>query len=263
MRHSIVVTATGLVLALGMTVIAAQTTAVETVGFGPALQEALQGAGWDVESLADGSVELRRVPTPPEDELAGDTDTARDEPAAEVAESVAWDRLRESGWRVEKAADGSTLLYPPATEVGATAAATTDIEAAETTSAKSFDDYLRERGWRVERAADGSLLLYPRISQPRPVQPRAAANAVVEPCPGVLLAPVLNGEIELPIDRGRQARAIAESWVKSVATPGLLVGKIRRFSRVFVVKIMDVNPPHRLRHQIAISSDDGRVIVLN
>jgi hypothetical protein len=67
----------------------------------------------------------------------------------------------------------------------------------------------------------------------------------------------------LPVDRWGQAKEIAESWLSSVGSQALTVGRVRRILRIYVVSIVDSNPPHRLRNQIAIDAADGRVVVLN
>jgi hypothetical protein len=89
-------------------------------------------------------------------------------PEAPAAESpvgeAAWEQLRASGWRVERDADGSTLLYPPAFLAPAPS-----VPARPAGEAEVFE-HLRAQGWRVERDADGSVLLLP------PAAPAAAAG---------------------------------------------------------------------------------------
>ena len=220
---------------------------------------ALETAGWEAQRLPDGAVELRttRRDAAEEPTRAEPTD-ARPERDAPESPTQLWERLRGSGWRVEVAPDGSTLLYPPVTGEDASAAA--DEQPAEPPSEPqmTLDDLLSQRGWRVERTADGSLLLYPR-----------GEGAVAEqksppmPCQGHVPAPVSAGELELPVDVWSEAKIIADAWLSSVDGAGLTVGRIRRIFRVFLVSIVDARPPHELRHQIAINAEDGRVVVLN
>ena len=222
---------------------------------------ALETAGWEAQRLPDGAVELRA--TRPD---AGGAEAptraapvdARPEPGAPESPTKLWERLRGSGWRVEVAPDGSTLLYPPAKEGGASAAADERRSEPPPAPQMTLDDYLSQRGWRVERAADGSLLLYPR-GDGAAAEQRSAPT----PCPGYVPAPISTGELELPVDVWSEAKAVAESWLSSVDGAGLSVGRIRRIFRVFVVSIVDARPPHELRHQIAINAEDARVVVLN
>ena len=70
-------------------------------------------------------------------------------------------------------------------------------------------------------------------------------------------------QVALPVDGWAEVRAVAQSWLDSVNDPTLRLGKARRIFRVYLVSIVDERPPHRLRHQIAVSVEDGRIVVLN
>lgn len=267
--------AAGLVLTFGMVLIAGHAVGAE--GVAASLRQALEEAGWQAKRQADGTVELHMNVSTTEGEggIEGETEAVSKPssldavPVAEGAVSIVWDRLRDGGWRVESASDGSTLLYPPVPEKaaentplpddpsGETPLAVTELEPA-LASEKGLDDYLEERGWRVARTPDGSLLLFPQ-TKTAPL----ASKAPPEPCAGVVPAPVSQGDVALPVDRWDEAKNISESWLASVDSPDSVVGRIRRIFGVFVVSIVDTRPPHRLKHQIAINADDGRVMVLN
>ncbi len=224
-----------------------------------AFLRALETAGWEARRLHDGAVELRArgrdaAEAPTRNEAGG----ARPAPDAPEPPAKLWERLRGSGWRVEVAPDGSTLLYPPAKEFGVSAVVLEQRPEPPPAPRMTLDDYLSQRGWRVERAADGSLLLYPRSDGAAAEQKSAPA-----PCPGYVPLPISTGELELPVDAWSEAKVVAESWLSSVDGAGLSVGRIRRLFRVFVVSIVDARPPHELRHQIAVNAADGRVVVLN
>lgn len=238
----------------------------------PAIELALRQSGWEVRREEGKGVLLYPPQTAPESTEA----TSQEEPPAgsvPTPGSVApgtrpdWDRLRTMGWRVEEAADGSTLLYPPVPKaeggVPATVPAAVPEKAAGEVPAtapaampdKALDALLRERGWRVERDDQGGLLLYPRGPAP--------AGSDVTPAPGVETAPVREAAVTLPVDRWAEARTIADAWLAERGAPGWRVGKIRQVHRVYLVSIVDAARPPNLVHQIAITSGNGLVVVLN
>jgi hypothetical protein len=185
-------------------------------------------------------------------------------PAGAEDAQPGWAALRERGWRVETDAEGATLLYPPAPAAppapGPVAPEVADVApdqvAAREEVARDLDSRLAERGWRAERESDGTLVLFPlRRVEARP-EPIARATGVVPPA-------ITESEVSLPIDTWGKAQAVAASWLKSVGDSGLRVGKIREIFRVYLVSIVDAEPPNALRHQISIGVDDGRVVVLN
>jgi len=238
--------------------------------------ERLTQQGWRVERGADGSA-LLYPPSPAAQPAApseptgapeeGPQPQAAEEPAAprggEPHEEAAWERLTPQGWRVERGADGSTILYPPspATQPEAPSEPTGAPEEApsvEQENAAGLEAQLEARGWRVERADDGSLLLRPRDT-PAPTTQKPPP----QPCIGELPGAVRGGDVQPPVRSWDQARTIAESWLSEVDSAGTMVGKIREIGGVYLVSIVDRRAPHRLRHQIAIDSDSGRVLVLN
>ena len=63
--------------------------------------------------------------------------------------------------------------------------------------------------------------------------------------------------------RWAEAKTIAEAWLAEHGAPGWQVGKIRQIHRVYMVSIVDVARPPTVVHQIAITSGNGLVVVLN
>lgn len=227
---------------------------------GEGLRSTLEQAGWRVTEGPDGRLDLRPPGEPPGQPQAAEVGAVGEGPAS--GEGAGWARLTEHGWRVERSADGSTLLYPPE-PAAQPSPPETEVEAPDepapiSSPSERLDDHLRARGWRVERSPDGSLLLHPQRTEAA-----APERQTPEPCAGKLPAVVRDAGVGLPIASWDQARAVAESWLDSVESPGSVVGKIRQIGRIYLVSIVEGRPPHRLRHQIAIDSESGRVLVLN
>jgi hypothetical protein len=245
--------------------------AAETDAQGRTFVESLRAAGWQVEVLVDGSLEL--MPAPREAAARQGSETETPPPTASSAEISPpdWAALRDHGWTVETDADGSTLLYPPSPMAGtaapeppqspspapeATPAGIPDETAARYEVARDLDALLAERGWRAQRESEGTLLLFPLRRAER--TPRGVQRAA-----GVVPTAVTDAEVTLPIDTWKEARTVAASWLESVGDASLRLGKVREVLRVYLVSIVDDAPPHALRHQISIRVDDGRVVVLH
>jgi hypothetical protein len=160
-----------LLLPLGLLAGGSGTRAGEAVA-NPGLEEALRTAGWQVQRLGDGGLEMR-LARPPSAPPPAAEPAATPEPQAEAS---AWNRLRARGWRVERAEDGSILLFPPAASTSPPAAPATAPSPPPETGARQAEQpsvakapagasgmeaLLRARGWRAERQTDGSLLAYP------------------------------------------------------------------------------------------------------
>jgi hypothetical protein len=219
----------------------------------PELQRVFEQAGWAATGTEDGSLILRRIPGPEPQQA----------PSGVEAENDMWDRLRARGWRVEQDSDGSRLLYPPSPEKGPASVlrqAPASPRPGDSGKEKSLEDLLEQRGWRAERSVDGSLILRPRENG-REVAP--ASGLEVSPAEGFVPAEVGERGIDLPVDQWREVKRIAGSWLNVFGDGEMVVGKIRKVLRVYVVSIVERDPPHRLRHQIAVNAADGRVVVLN
>jgi hypothetical protein len=122
--------------------------------------------------------------------------------------------------------------------------------------AQDLDAMLAARGWRTRRDADGSLLLFPLARAPE-------STSSLSPVGGVVTDAVRDGDVTLPIDSWSEAKTVTLSWLDSLGDSTLTLGRIRGIFRVYLVSIVDAEPPHSLRHQIAISVEEGRVILLN
>lgn len=261
-----------LLLGLANAAVADETRVRDLTGFA----EALRTAGWQVEAQADGSLIL--TPTREGEATAGgpsDTEPEEDSPQPERRGATDWSVLRDLGWGVETDAQGATLLYPPGAggdqdsspSAGSTAAAqdgaptpaaapTAQPELARQELARDLDALLAARGWRTRHAPDGSLLLFP-------LSRGSGGRSGPTPAAGTVPNAVRDGTLTLPIDTWSEAKALSLSWLASVEDSTLAVGKIREIHRVYLVSIIDADPPHALRHQIAIGVEDGRVVVLN
>lgn len=224
---------------------------------GQTFVDALRAAGWSVEVLSDGSLQLTRstgVPSAPEKAAPPSPGALQ---AQVTAEESGWSVLRDYGWRVEADAGGARLLYPPKAKMSPSP---TEPEPAGPTAqiamAKDLNALLVERGWRVEREADGSLSLFPLRRGP-------TARPHLEPSLGTVPPAVADGAVKLPVNTWERARAVSLSWLESVGDPSLRLGKIRRIHHLYLISIVDANAPHALRHQISVGVIDGRVMVLN
>ena len=213
---------------------------------------------------------------------------AREQEKLPGIDEQAKQRLRDSGWQIEEAEDGSLLLFPGHRESPAAASAEAEVDSmgqlqkrleeagwvtrraedgslllfpvppqletgSNTIEGNLMDESMQERlraaGWTVQQAADGSLLLFP---------PGTPADSLV-PCPGAKTG----ASITLPVDSSQEARAVAEKWLKKQPLGDATVGRIRDVVRIYVVSIVSSTPPHRLRHQIAIRKRDGSVILVD
>ncbi len=231
--------------------------------------DALRAAGWGVEVLADGSLQLTPLgrsiqgPTPEAESQSPSPPAepqAQTQPAgAPIGDSVDWTLLRNSGWRVERDADQATLLFPPGSGVPADSALAPPAPAAvperSAVAAPDLETLLAVRGWRVEREPDGTLMLHPLLG----ASPGLSVSARSL---GQLPAAVAQGRVTVPVDTSEKARAVAASWLESVGDPALRLGKIRRIHDVYVISIVGAKPPHPLLHQVSVAVDDGRVLVL-
>ncbi|MGE5154320.1 MAG: hypothetical protein ACM3ST_09915, partial [Bdellovibrio bacteriovorus] len=229
--------------------------------------DALRAAGWGVEVLADGSLQLTPLgrstqgPTPEAESQSPSppVDPQAQPPGAPIGDSVDWTLLRSSGWRVERDADQAILLFPPGSVVPADSApaplAPADVPERSAVAAPDLETLLAVRGWRVERESDGTLMLHPLFG----ASPGLSVSARSL---GQVPTAVAEGRVSVPVDTWEKARAVAASWLESVGDPVLRLGKIRRIHDVYVISIVGASPPHTLRHQVSVAVDDGRVLVL-
>lgn len=199
------------------------------------LQADLERKGWQVERDRDGSLLLYPG--------GRGSNATGSEPAAPLDDIRAL--LAASGWVVEKREGGDLLLYPgsPSSPTAPPPAAAevgqTDLDAVEKA--------VEQAGWRAERKEDGSLILYPRSAASTTV--RAAEQD-----------PVSAGRVTLPIDSWKEARLVGLHWLRLQQDDTLTLGRIRKVNWIYLISIVDKSPPYRLRNQLAIRSQDGRVV---
>jgi hypothetical protein len=259
------------------------------------LEDSLRQSGWEVRRVEGEGLRLY----PPHGRASAAAGKASvpahrsvEVPAAGTAATqtppgMDLDALRRVGWRIERAADGSTLLYPPAPVPQAPASDGSDVKVGDpansptptpapraispvsdppaapmveptATTDLSFADLevvLRGRGWQVERDRQGSLVLRPKTAD--------LAPQAITPSQGFVTAPVREEAVKLPVSRWVDARAIADAWVAEHGEGRLQVGKIRQVHRVYLVSIVGVGAPKQVVHQIAITGGNGHVVVLN
>ena len=204
----------------------------------------LEGSGWNVTRETDGSLIL----------LPGTAVTDRAASAGQsqtTADKDHWPELRSmleaAGWKAERTSDGSIVLTTPEK----TAAPATHVESTNVALDPAMVRELHTAGWKVSEHDDGTVLLHPPGRRIETGTPDSIWDAAAET------------EINLPVDTWKKAHELATSWLTHRSDNELLVGKIRKVLHVYIVSIVGSESPHRLRHQIAIRRDDGRVIVLH
>ncbi|NIA02771.1 MAG: hypothetical protein GWO88_00965 [Planctomycetia bacterium] len=207
--------------------------------------------------------------------------------------------LKNQGWYVHQAQDGTLTLRPPQQTIDSSQnivgkdKGTTEIA---NQSMDALKRRLESAGWKVSRDDDGSLIFH----KPKPTYqetPQALSAdlpmgldglfenphwRVEKSADGSLLlfpqeskvndqsdrAQITTGvlviaQFELPIDEWTEAKSIAKAWVESIGVKGLAIGKIRKILRVYLISVVQDEAPYALKHQIAIRQSDGHVIVLN
>ncbi len=231
----------------------------------------LKDSGWTVRVDGDGNTLLipagRAAPTGTVGEAAIPA-TAGTPAAPPDIQRL----LRDRGWRLEQDASGNTILTPA--NAGTSTSGTMKLEetandSGDTETATTADPFsqfqrsLRKKGWRVESAPDGAVLVYPPISGKASDAYQAdAAPAQRGHYKGIESATVLAGEVALPVDNEAEAGRIARDWVERFGSPEQVVGRIRRVNDVHIVSIVDETPPYRLRNQLIILTETGRVIAI-
>ena len=67
--------------------------------------------------------------------------------------------------------------------------------------------------------------------------------------------------VEQPIDSEEKARCLSTDWIMQLSQAGYDVGLARWVNQMFVVRIVESAPAHRLRHQLVVS-EEGRIIAM-
>lgn len=198
------------------------------------LEQALKDAGWDVQRDAEGSLILK--------------------PAQASTTPDRWqqfqNKLNAAGWGTKRESDGTLLLFPKGNISSKEPAVSKQADTSDRLSFQSMQQELKKTGWKVSNNTDGSILLYP---------PGKSAKNTIMPSPGT--APTVN--VSLPVNNWQSAHNIAQGWLRQQNDFDIAVGKIRKVLKVYIVSIVSGSSPYNLKHQIAIRSRDGAVIVLN
>ncbi len=200
--------------------------------------------------------------------------------------------LKDTGWSVQREADGSLIL-----ESKELTRSTPENSPSTEDQWPQLQSKLQAAGWFVEREADGSLRLAPPEAETLP-EPKAAppvtetdeedsfqsmqqklrdagwgvANSSdgsillyppdrIKPqaCPGI--APTV--DVMLPVDTWKEAHDIAQGWLNEQSPFNAAVGKNRKVLNIYLVSIVSDTAPFGLIQQVAIRSSDGALIVLN
>jgi hypothetical protein len=223
------------------------------------LQTLLGPDNWRVARDAEGNVLLfpLALPKAPSAGLEEPRKTAPQAPTAPAQLPPAdldrvQDLLATYGWGLRRDEAGNTFLSPTARRAAP--------RKADKLSALPLEDLgtlLAVRGWDVATDPAGNWLLTPRSGRAPPREDSLGTEV-----PGTFLAPGIPGKLTLPVDTQGEAAAIAEAWLNQTSATGLAIGAVRRVQEIFLVSIVSDSPPHRLKNQLAIRSDDGLVVPL-
>ncbi|MES9820612.1 MAG: hypothetical protein ABW161_04630 [Candidatus Thiodiazotropha sp.] len=224
--------------------------AEQGVTLSQSLRESLLLQGWQEYISADGSVIYRQ----PVKEPATDNQS----PEAELPKIRQFgNALQERGWQVEWDSDGTLILRPGDTgdEGDAPAqTATQNVERGPVTLPANLKGF---EYWHIERDDSGALLFHP-VELPSTNQSKTVdATANMAECridyfqldPGVL-----------PLDGWSEVHELTKRWIDTTRESGLQVGRIRKINRVYLVSVVGVSEPYRLKYQLAIRISDGGVI---
>lgn len=138
----------------------------------------LEAQGWTVIKEPDGNRRLYppgSVPVTPAPTASAITVEKAASPAGQDQKKLI-SALTAAGWKVEHAADGSTMLRPPSPSEAASAKAAQPAVPAGMASGSVLNDTtlailkLEALGWRVDKSENGSVLLYPPVAD-REVSP--------------------------------------------------------------------------------------------
>lgn len=213
------------------------------------LRKSLEAQGWQEYQAEDGSVIYRKA----------DAEKVSVDHAA-VVEEQERKRLGEAlngrGWQSEWSSDGSLVLRPQA-QPGASTTAGQPIETEDQTGL--VPNLPGFEYWRIEKSADGSVLFHPLPKLPA-VQTSASNFVQLSRCEGFQLP---MQRVTLPVDQWAEANELAQNWLTASGLQGVLVGRIRKVLRVYLVSLVEATAPYGLQHQLAIRAADGRVMLLD
>ncbi|MES9827620.1 MAG: hypothetical protein ABW201_05100 [Candidatus Thiodiazotropha sp.] len=224
--------------------------AEQGVTLSQSLRESLLLQGWQEYISADGSVIYRQPVKEPV--------TDNQSPEAELPKIRQFgNALQERGWQVEWDSDGALILRPGDTgDEGDVPAqtATQNVESGSVTLPANLKGF---EYWHIERDDSGALLFHP-VELPSTNQSMTVdATVNMAECridyfqldPGVL-----------PLDEWSEVHELTKRWIDTTRESGLQVGRIRKINRVYLVSVVGVSEPYRLKYQLAIRISDGGVI---
>jgi len=211
----------------------------------------LSARGWRVVRDDEGNLVLyprrqsaeasmrsgKKVDSKPDEKLRQHGEPNRPVPHTDLV-----NELQAAGWRVEHASKGALILRP----ANAPRPTATRRSTGRPVLDRSARTLLEKAGWTLEESKDGTIALHP------PRQPKLAT------CSGIQTS----ANVDLPVDRWKEARRIAERWIEEQHLRNVVPGRIRHILKIHLVSIVSAEAPHRLRHQIAIRNQDGRVVLL-
>ncbi|MES9896681.1 MAG: hypothetical protein ABW141_17475 [Candidatus Thiodiazotropha endolucinida] len=224
--------------------------AEQGVTLSQSLRESLLLQGWQEYISADGSVIYRQPVKKPA--------TDNQSPEAELPNIRQFgNALQERGWKVEWDSDGTLILRPGDTGDTDDTPAQTATQTVERGSVTLPANLKGFEYWHIERDESGALLFHP-VELPTTNQSMAVdSTAKMAECridyfqldPGVL-----------PLDEWSEVHELTKQWIDATKESGLQVGKIRKINRVYLVSVVGVSEPYRLKYQLAIRVSDGGVI---
>ncbi|RDH87032.1 MAG: hypothetical protein DIZ78_05940 [endosymbiont of Escarpia spicata] len=236
--------ASGLILAF----IPLVTLAEADTGLSDSLKQSLKAQGWEEGQQEDGSVIYRQKPvqSEPQNKPLGADGQQREQLGK---------ALDGRGWQADWDPDGSLVLRPQrpaAVQAAGTPLAPTESETDLIPDLPGFEY------WRIEKGEDGSMLFHP-LSKPPGTKATISDQTAVERCEGYQFD---TARVSLPVDQWPEANELAQKWLERSGLHGLLVGKIRRILRIYLVSLVEDTSPHALKHQLAIRASDGHVMLL-
>ncbi len=216
------------------------------------LREMLEPHGWSVQQDSEGGVIL--IPGAAKESASVKLTPIEQSPAFDV--ETLRSLLSPHGWKVEKDADGGVILLPgKSKEPSVSFKEESNVEQQDLQRLRLL---LAPHGWHVDQNQSGDLILIPGAGmQSTSIAPAHASSSASV---GVVLEPIKDGEISLPVDTWTKAHRLASVWVQSIdRNKDLTVGKIREIHRLYVVSVVADAVPYPLKHQLVIRQNDGHV----
>lgn len=240
------------------------------------IDQLLRDRGWELRETAAGETLLRRIAPPDPGTDSADPVTAAPAQAQPTPTQSApahdiHELLEARGWTVETDAAGNTLLIPKGGAAPGGAQITSQrggspVGSVDSQVSQAWSDFrkaVEDTGWRVESGPDEALVIYPpHASDAQAAPPISAGQQVPQGCECLWPESVSNGRIALPLANAEAAARLARDWIASSALDGQTIGKTRRVNSIYVVSVVDAAPPYRLRNQLVIRRDNGRIFVV-